>query len=265
MTATPCSNPGGREFDQAVILERLAIAPGKIGFYYKDIKSGRSFGLHEDQLFQAASVIKLPIFAAILLLCRRGQASLEEKLQAKKSDRVPPCGALYFFTDEPFVDIRTLCGLMITISDNTATNMLIRRFGIDVLNEGFRALGLKKTVLNRLLFDAGASAAGKENYIVPREMAELLEKIYRKELISPEASRFMEETLLLQQINHKIPGYLNDAVAVAHKTGEDDGISNDVGIVYTADPFVVCFASNETDVAGFEPLMRQISLELSGL
>ena len=75
----------------------------------------------------------------------------------------------------------------------------------------------------------------------------------------------MEETLLLQQINHKIPGYLNGAVPVAHKTGEDDGITNDVGIVYTKEPFVVAFASNGTNVAQFEPLIRQISLELSGL
>ena len=266
MTETLCSKAGtSRQFDESSILARLKEAPGKIGFYYQDLNTGHSFGFQEDQAFEAASVIKLPMFAAVMLFCQRGEASLDDKLLAKKADRVPPCGALYFFTDEPLVDIRTLCGLMITISDNTATNMLMRHFGIDRFNAAFRELGLEKTALNRLLFDAEASAAGKQNYICPREMAELLEKIYRGTLVSGEASRFMEETLLLQQINHKIPGSLNDAVPVAHKTGEDDGISNDVGIVYTREPFVVAFASNQTNVAEFEPLMRQISLELSGL
>ena len=247
------------------ILTRLRETPGKTGFYYKDLNSGYRFGLREEEDFLAASVIKLPIFAAVLSFCHLGQASLEEKLQAKEREKVPPCGALYFFTDEPWVSLRTPCGLMITISDNMAANMLIRHFGIDRLNKAFISLGLEKTRLERLLFDAEASAAGRENRICLREIGELLEKIYRKTLISREASRFMEETLLLQQINHKIPGYLNGAVPVAHKTGEDDGITNDVGIVYTKEPFVVAFASNGTNVAQFEPLIRQISLELSGL
>ena len=65
-----------------------------------------------------------------------------------------------------------------------------------------------------------------------------------------------------QQINHKIPGYLPDEAAVAHKTGEDDGITNDVGIVYSKHPFIICFAFNDADVPDAERAIREISLML---
>ena len=72
----------------------------------------------------------------------------------------------------------------------------------------------------------------------------------------------MEKLLLEQQINHKIPGYLPEGTPVAHKTGEDDGITNDVGIVYGEKPFVICFASNRTNVPEAERALREISLAL---
>ena len=65
--------------------------------------------------------------------------------------------------------------------------------------------------------------------------------------------------------SHKIPGYLRGEVDVAHKTGEDDGITNDVGIVYAREPFVICFATNNTDVPEAERAMREISLALADI
>ena len=75
----------------------------------------------------------------------------------------------------------------------------------------------------------------------------------------------MESILLEQQINHKIPGYLRGEIAVAHKTGEDENITNDVGIVYADEPFTVAFAFNRTDVPEAERAIREISLALSHL
>ncbi|MBQ8217515.1 MAG: serine hydrolase, partial [Oscillospiraceae bacterium] len=72
----------------------------------------------------------------------------------------------------------------------------------------------------------------------------------------------MEKLLLEQQINHKIPGYLPEGTPVAHKTGEDDGITNDVAVVYSENPCVICFASNFTDVPAAERAIREISLAL---
>ena len=244
------------------IMKRLREVPGKVGFYYKNLVTGETMGLNEDEPFQAASVIKLPIYAAIMKLANEGRADLSEKLVCRHEDKVPPCGALYFFTNEPEVDIRTLCGLMITISDNAATNLLIRRFGIEALNEQFREIGLIKSHIERLLFDHSESARGKCNKVVPREMAGLLEKIARHTFVSEETSIAMEKLLLEQQINHKIPGYLNWEIEVGHKTGEDEGVTNDVGIVYAKEPFVVSFMNNNTYVPEAERAIREISLDL---
>ena len=244
------------------IIGRLKEVPGKVGFYYKNLATGETLGWNEDEMYQAASVIKLPIYAAIMKLVHEGKASLDEKLVCRHADKVPPCGALYFFTNEPEVDIRTLCGLMITISDNAATNLLIRRFGIEPLNEQFREMGLEKSHIERLLFDSSEDAKGKQNKVVPKEMCELLEKIAKHEFVSEKTSVEMEKLLLEQQINHKIPGYLNDEVSVGHKTGEDDGITNDVGIVYAKQPFVVAFLNNGTYVPEAERAIREISLAL---
>lgn len=244
------------------ILGRLASLPGDIGFYYKDLISGESYGYRENDMFQAASVIKLPIYAVVMKLWAEGKLDLYEKILCRDEDKLPPCGALYFFTGDVELDINTLCGLMISISDNAATNLLIKRLGLDFLNEQFKLIGLKDTHLERYLFDAEASAKGLENRIVPAEIGALLESIYRHSFINVEVSRRMEKLLLEQQINHKIPGYLPEGTPVAHKTGEDDGITNDVGVVYGEKPFVICFASNFTDVPAAERALREISLAL---
>lgn len=244
------------------IISRLSSLPGDIGFYYKDLVSGESFGYRENDMFQAASVIKLPIYAVVMKLWAEGRLDLFEKLLCREEDKRPPCGALYFFTGDVEVDINTLCGLMITISDNTATNLLINRLGLDFLNEQFKEIGLKDTHLERLLFDAEGSARGLENKIVPAEIGALLESIYRHSFINEEVSCRMEKVLLEQQINHKIPGYLPEGTPVAHKTGEDDGITNDVGVVYAENPFVICFVSNSTHVPSAEIALREISLAL---
>lgn len=247
---------------KAEILQRISDLPGDVGFYYKNLATGESYGYREQEMFEAASVIKLPIYAAIMKLAAEGKVSLSEIVVCKDEDKEPPCGALYFFTGEVHADIRTHCGLMISLSDNTATNLLIRRFGLDFLNEEFKKFGLKDTHLERKLFDPESAARGLENRIVPAEMGELLERIYRHEFVSEEVSREMEKLLLEQQINHKIPGYLPEGTPVAHKTGEDDGITNDVAIVYAKEPYIVCFASNRTNVPEAERAIREISLAL---
>ena len=93
-------------------------------------------------------------------------------------------------------------------------------------------------------------------------MCELLEKIAKHTFVSEETSVEMEKLLLEQQINHKIPGYLNGETEVGHKTGEDDGVTNDVGIVYAKKPFVVAFLNYETYVPEAERAIREISLAL---
>ncbi len=244
------------------IAEKMSALPGHTGLYYKNLVTGFEFGVRENEVFSAASVIKLPLMMHILKECHAGRMSMHEKLTAAESDKVPICGALTLFTGSVEADIRTLCRLMISISDNTATNLLINRATLEGAAEGFRSLGLTKTRLTRLLFDAEASRAGKQNVICLREMGMLLEQLYRRAFVSPAVSKEALDMLFLQQVDHKLNGKICGAVPIAHKTGEDDELSNDVGIVYGRQPFVICFAGHGTDVYAWEDLMRQGTWEL---
>ena len=238
------------------ISREMGTLPGHLGFYYKNLATGFEYGVREEDAFLAASVIKFPLLLHVLEKAAAGEISLTDKLTVEDWEKMPSCGALNQFFGPVEVEIRTLCRLMTVISDNTATNKLFRFCGIDKTNAAFRRMGLEKTVVRRLLFDAEASARGLENTICPKEMGMLLEQLYRGTFVNPEVSRYALDILLDQQIGHKLEGKLKEA-DVAHKTGEDSGLSNDVGIVFAREPFVICFAGHDTDVYPWEDLIRR--------
>lgn len=244
------------------IEERMNEIPGHTGFYYHNLKTDVVYGVRDEEAFGAASVIKLPLYLHILKQCATGQMSMEESILVTQQDKVPICGALTLFSNDVSVDIRTLCKLMISISDNTATNVLIDRCKIPEIQQGFTEMGLVKTQLTRKLFDQTASAKGLRNMICPREIGQLLEKLYRNAFVSPAVCREALDTLLLQQVDHKLNGRICGEVAIAHKTGEDDNLSNDVGIVFAPEPFVICFAGHDTDVYLWEDLIRRSTYAL---
>lgn len=244
------------------IRRRMESIPGHTGFYYLNLVTGMEYGVREDEIFGAASVIKLPLYMHVLAECAAGRMTMDEKLTVTAEDKVPICGALTLFTGDVQADIRTLCRLMISISDNTATNKLIEHCTIPGAQEGFRRMGLTKTQLTRKLFDRTASRAGLRNVICPKEIGHLLAMLYRDEFVSEAVCKEAIDTLLLQQVDHKLNGRICGEVSIAHKTGEDDHLSNDVGIVYAPQPFVICFAGHDTDVYQWEDLMRNAAYEL---
>jgi len=244
------------------IAREIAAIPGHLGFYYKNLVTGYEYGINADDAFLAASVIKFPLLLHVLTRAAAGEISLSDRLTVENWEKVPSCGGLNQFTDAVEADILTLCRLMIVLSDNTATNKLIRFCGMEQANAAFREMGLKKTVLNRFLFDYEAAARGQQNWICPKEIGRLLEKLYRKNFVSPQVSQQAIDILLDQQIGHKLDGKLCGKVPIAHKTGEDDQLSNDVGIVYAKEPFVICFAGHDTDVYLWEDLMRRAAFDL---
>lgn len=241
----------------ALIQQEMETIPGHTGFFYRNLVTGRTCAVRADDAFCAASVIKLPLFLAILREASAGRADMDEVLTVTDADKVPICGALTLFTGDVTCDVRTLCRLMISLSDNTATNRLIGYASIPGAQAGFEAMGLRVTKLTRKLFDSEASKKGLRNVICPREIGALLEQLYLGEFVSAEVSREAIDMLLLQQVDHKLNGKICGEVAIAHKTGEDDRLSNDVGIVYGKTPFILCFAGEDTDVYAWEDLMRR--------
>ena len=245
-----------------IIRNEMDSIPGHTGFYYLNLVNGDEYGVREDEVFGAASLIKLPLYMHIMAESAAGRMSLDDKLTITEADKVPICGALTRFTGDVEADVRTLCKLMISISDNTATNRLIDYSTIPGAQAGFRSMGLEKTQLTRKLFDRTASRAGLRNTICPKEIGHLLAMLYRNEFVSEAVCKEIIDTLLLQQVDHKLNGKICGEVPIAHKTGEDDELSNDVGIVYAKEPFVICFAGHDTDVYRWEDLMRQATYEL---
>ena len=245
-----------------IIRNEMDSIPGHTGFYYLNLVNDDEYGVREDEVFGAASVIKLPLYMHIMAESAVGHMSLDDKLTITEADKVPICGALTLFTGDVEADVRTLCKLMISISDNTATNKLIDYSTIPGAQAGFRSMGLEKTQITRKLFDRAASRAGLRNTICPKEIGHLLAMLYRNEFVSEAVCKEIIDTLLLQQVDHKLNGKICGEVPIAHKTGEDDELSNDVGIVYAKEPFVICFAGHDTDVYRWEDLMRQATYEL---
>ena len=244
------------------IEQEMAAIPGHTGFYYKNLVTGLEYGVREQETYLAASVIKFPLLLHVLHRAARGEIRLSDKLTVENHEKVPSCGGLNQFTDAVEADIRTLCRLMIVLSDNTATNKLLTFCGFEEANRAFREMGLEKTVIRRLLFDYEAAKRGFQNTVCPTEIGMLLEGLYRKEFVSPEVSQYAIDILLDQQVDHKLNGKLCGEVPIAHKTGEDDRLSNDVGIVFAKEPFVICFTGHDTDVYRWEDLMRRSTYDL---
>ena len=146
------------------IRREMESLPGLLGFYYKNLVTGLEFGIREQEIYGAASIIKFPLFLHILAECHKGNLSLDDRIVTKDCDKVPSCGALNMFTGSVETDIRTMCRLMICLSDNTATNRLIRLCGFEAIEQGFSDMGLEKTRIRRLLFDATGNL---HNTVVP--------------------------------------------------------------------------------------------------
>ena len=243
------------------MLPRLAALPGEVCVYGKDLATGEMCSYQADVLVVAASVIKIPILIEAFRQERDGLLTMDEAFTIRPEQKMPSCGALTYLHDGLQVTLRDLCVLMIILSDNTATNILIDRLGADAVNATLRKLDCPKTTLRRKLFDAVASAKGIENQITAGEIGLLLEKMYRGQCVSPEADASMLDILKNQRLNGKMPFFLHgEGVPIAHKTGEDDGITHDVGIIYGNHPMILCFASEHTNVPAFERFMQDAAL-----
>ncbi len=244
--------------------KRLKELPGKIGFCYCCPDTGARFEMQGDLPLVAASVIKLPIMVEAFRQREAGVLDWQREVTIRKEDKLPSCGALTYLHDGIKVTVGDLVTLMIILSDNTATNLLIDLLGADNINAACRHLDLKGTKLNRKLFDAEKSARGIENYVTANDMARILELLLKGSVVSQEASDEMLTILTQQRLNGKIPFFLHGKdITVAHKTGEDDGITHDVGIIYTAHPQIMCFLSNETDVPAAERCMQDLAAMLA--
>lgn len=243
-------------------MERIRHTPGKVGVYYRPL-DGEAVGFNEDLPLIAASVIKLPVMVEAFKRIEAGGMDPDERVIVPAKAKLPSCGALTYLHDGLTVTVLDLITLMIILSDNTATNLLIGRLGMDAVNRTMAELDIPGIALRRKLFDAEQSRRGVENTVTAKGVGLLLARMATGTLLGGKADSQMMSILKNQRLNGKLPFFLHGrGVKIAHKTGEDDGITHDVGVVYAPKPFVVCMLSNEVDVPAFERLMQDAALEM---
>jgi len=195
-----------------------------------------------------------------------GLIDFDAPVTIRREDKLPSCGALTYLHDGVTVTVGDLVTLMIILSDNTATNLMIGMLGIENINKTIDDLGLTGTWLNRMLFQPELSRQGIQNYVSAVDMGKLLQGMLQGEIVSPEASARMLEILGNQRLNGKLPFYLHSRdIRCAHKTGEDDGITHDVGVIFAEETCVVCFLSNDTDVPLAERAMQDVAAMAAGI
>lgn len=246
------------------LIERMQTVEGKASLYYRPLCGGETIAYQAELPLIAASIIKIPIMIEAFRRFQDGSLDQNQLYTLREEEKMPSCGALNRMHAGVQLTLRDLVELMIVLSDNTATNILIERLGVDAVNETARRLGASRVVLRRKLFDSAAAAKGLNNTVCAAEIGMLLEKMYRGELLGAEADGEMLDILKNQKLNGKFPFYLKSrGICCAHKTGEDDGITHDAAIVFAPKPFVLCMFSNETDVPRFERLMQDVALELA--
>ena len=238
-------------------LEAIRRFPGDVGFYYRVLGEDRVWTHNPDLPLIAASVIKLPVMVTAFRDSLAGSLDLNEAIVVKPEEKMPSCGALTYLHDGLQVTLLDLITLMIIVSDNTATNMLIDRLTPAHVNRTMEALGIPGVALRRRLFDMAMSRRGIQNTVTARGIGTLLERMATGSLLGGETDRRMVDILLNQQLNGKLPFFLHSQnIRCAHKTGEDDNITHDAGIVYAEKPFVICMLSNNVEVPAFERLMQ---------
>ena len=240
--------------------------PGHIGLYLEDTVTGETWCHNASDPIEAASVIKLPIMAEAFRQFATGEQAPSAAITIRPEDKLPSCGALTYLRDFTTVTLLDLVTLMIILSDNTATNLLIDRLGMPHINAMIDAMSLTGTRLNRKLFMPELARQGVKNYVTARDMAALLRALLNGRLVDERASADMLNILKNQRLNGKMPFFLHDkGIACAHKTGEDDGVTHDVGIIFAEHPIILCFLSEGTDVPKAERALQDIAAIAAGV
>lgn len=225
---------------------------GVMGVAIEDLKTGDQFFLHENEVFAQASSIKIAVLANFYLQAQQGKLKLTDLYTVQASDLVPDSDIMGGLTPGiTRVTLRDLATMMVAVSDNSATNVLIDHVGMDSVNAMLDSLGLAHTRLRRKMMDLEAAKQGRENISSPREMMTLLDAIYRGKLLNQESNADFFKVLSTSK-DSWIPRNLPAGVKVANKPGSLEAVRNDSGIVFVEGrPYVICvmtaFLNNERD------------------
>ena len=269
-------------------MDRLAAEfDGRMGFYVEDINSSLTHGYCADERFPTASVCKVCVMVELFRQVVEGPRTLDDRHRLVGSISRHGSGTLKWAVDSPELSLRDYCRLMMSISDNVATDALIGLLGLEAINATMQTLGYPNLHTGATLTSFHYAMAGMvdapgssendrrmmkyiqthgidrecasftddpaNNLATPGEMGHLLVRLCRGEFIDVDASAGMVEMLGLAANRQMIPRYLDPSVDIAHKFGSSGRIKADVGIVYLpSGPLVIsafALAAGEADGA----------------
>lgn len=190
----------------------------------------------------AASIIKIPIAAVIFKAISEGKLSLYQNINIYRKDIAGGSGTIKSEINLPVTyTLEKLLEIMLTYSDNTATNKIISLLGFDYFNKSFQELHLKHTSLNRKMMDFYSRKRGIENYTSCADISLLLEQIYRGELIDKQTSAILLSFLKKQTVHDRLTRYTPKGIKIAHKTGLEKGVIHDGGIAFSPKgDYIIC-------------------------
>jgi beta-lactamase class A len=214
---------------------------GVLALAVKDLTSGEEFFIHGDEVMPQASSIKITVLANLYLQAQAGKLKLSDEYVVRKEDLVPGSDIMLGLTPGVTrLTLHDLATMMIAVSDNSATNVLIDRVGMENVNAMLTRLGLHSTKLRRKMMDLKAASEGRENVSTPREMMFLLDTIYGRKLLSPQMTEEFIKMLSTHKDSSLLKGLPED-VQAASKPGELEAVRNDSGIVLIKNrPYILC-------------------------
>lgn len=196
------------------------------------------YDIDSEKKVPSASTIKIPIMMILMEEVKANRLDLNEIHTLKSNEKVEG-GSVYGLPDDSKLTLRQLMEAMIISSDNSATNIFIKRLTKEKINEKIRKWGFEKTTLNRIMLDFEAAKQGRENWITCGEVNQMLRMIEKKRVANPELCDEMIGILKRNDDRTTIPRNIPKEVEIAHKTGGLDWVRGDAAIVYTPKPFII--------------------------
>lgn len=216
-------------------------AGGTWGIALEDLSTHETWASNGNEVFYAASVIKVPILISAFSAFEQSELSLDDKVELRREDLVGGSGVLQHMTPGTFLTVYDLLTLMIIQSDNTATNMVINLVGKEKVQQTMEDLGLEKSKFFNKLMIVPANRVGV-NQITATEMTSMLKQMVTGEVVSLHACVQMIDMMKKQQLQNCLPARLAELDSeiigipfeweLAHKTGSIVGACHDVGIFY---------------------------------
>ena len=213
---------------------------GKVNLFAKNLDTGETYGLNPDERVRTASTIKIAVMIEAFARVAEGKAKWTDEVVLTKEKKVSGSGILGELSDGLKLTLRDAVNLMMILSDNTATNLVLDVLTTDAVNARMESLGFKQIKIMRKVGSGGESMAGKDpenkkfglGFATTREMVLVMEKLERGDIISPAASKEMIDLMKREQGRNAIGRSLPN-VPMASKYGALDRLRSAVGILYT--------------------------------